>query len=138
MNSVLGAKKASRRHARIKPIAKPSAKLKAKTNTNTRKRKRQDTGRGKRGKRSIIITGPNATFSEMTHSISIISPVEDFDENELEIWQRAKEGDNKVCFSALSLLTSSLILTGLAVLFSMSLLLSYGKIRQRYGEKSFS
>jgi len=147
------AKKSSRRHTSPKTSAKltslkqrrgkqtpkaSSAKL-VRNNSGLKKRKgRVDTGRGKRGKRSILITGSNGTFSQMTHSISIISPVEDFDENELEIWQRAKEGDNKVCFSALSLITSSIILTGLAILFSMSLLLSYGRLRQRYGEKSFS
>jgi hypothetical protein len=123
----------------VKPAAKPAAKLKAKSNRiNNNKRKRQNTGRGKRAKRSIVISGLNGTFPQMTHSISILSPVEDFDEKELEIWQRAKEADNKVCFSALSLLTSSIILTGLSILFSLSLLLSYGRLRQRYGEKSFS
>jgi hypothetical protein len=121
----------------VKPAAKLAAKLKAKS-TRANKRKSQNTGRGKRAKRSIVISGLNGTFPRMTHSISIISPVEDFDENELEIWQRAKEADNKVCFSALSLLTSSIILTGLAILFSLSLLLSFGRLRQRYQEKSFS
>jgi len=74
----------------------------------------------------------------MAHSITVISPVEDFDEKELEIWQRVKEGENKVCFSPVSLITSSIVLTTLAILFSVSLLLSYGRLRQRYGEKSFS
>lgn len=122
----------------VKPAAKLAGKLKAKSTRVNNRRKSQNTGRGKRAKRSIVISGLNGTFPRMTHSISIISPVEDFDENELEIWQRAKEADNKVCFSALSLLTSSIILTGLAILFSLSLLLSFGRLRQRYQEKSFS
>jgi hypothetical protein len=158
---ISGAKKSHRLRAPVKPkssaklvakttakpvakplaklVAKPAAKPKAKSvRITSNKRKQQNTARGKRAKRSIVINGLNGTFPEMTHSISIISPVEDFDENELEIWQRAKETNNKVCLSTLSLLTSSIILTGLSILFSLSLLLSYGRLRQIYGEKSFS
>ncbi|OTF80459.1 hypothetical protein BLA29_001047 [Euroglyphus maynei] len=56
-------------------------------------------GRHVRTRRSILINDTaimNATFAPMMHSVQIISPIEDFDEQELNAWEKLMQLEGSV------------------------------------------
>ena len=107
-------------------------------------------GRHIRSRRSVMINeqNENATFPAMMHSISIISPVEDLDEKEMEAWQKMidlegksevvnlldKDDDNVItkssnsstnidsdyCFSFNGLVFASILLAALVLIISIT------------------
>lgn len=87
----------------------------------------------------------NATFPAMMHSISILSPVEDLDEQELSAWGKMLDLEGKVeetdllvsqmtlssgyCFTMSSLLTSSLLFATVVMVLSMSAAMTCLRLR---------
>lgn len=55
-------------------------------------------GRHVRTRRSVVVNEQvlNATFAPMMHSIQIISPIEDFDDKELQAWERLMQLEGSV------------------------------------------
>lgn len=103
-------------------------------------------GRHIRSRRSVMITSNNASFPSMMHSISIISPIEDFDDKELNAWEKLMnlEGKSELvniddeqvehkpiessltkplasyCFSLTLLVSLSILLSAIVMILSMS------------------
>ena len=144
MPFTLGAKLSKRRNTGAKVTARQRPKPKAKITKRSKTKKSQKlttsstSSTNKRAKRSLLIANgiTNATFNDMIHSFSIISPLEDMDDQDLQFWQKLNPEEHKLCFSAISLLISSLSLITLAILFAISLMISLGKLRQNYPQKT--
>lgn len=102
-----------------------------------------------RTRRSIEAPEQNATFPAMMHSFSIISPIEDFDDQELEAWEKMMKLEGNVveeemhkqyqhkhptapyCFSFVGLVSSSALLSSLVLICTLALHLVATHLAQR-------
>lgn len=104
--------------------------------------KQSKSSRHVRTRRSIETPEHNATFPAMMHSISIISPIEDFDDKELDAWEKMMHLEAKVeedqieldkpkvtpvhhhspyCFSFVGLVSASALLSSCVLALTLSL-----------------
>lgn len=111
----------------------------------------QRQGRHIRSRRSVTVLQENATFPAMMHSISIISPIEDLDDKELDAWEKMLQLEGKAeevslleaitklptvtdsgyCFTAVNLFSATLLLTAIVMILSISVAMTCMHLQTR-------
>lgn len=87
--------------------------------------------------RSVVAPGENATMA-MGYSISILSPVEDLEEPELEMWQKIKANQQSVCLSLVAFrATVALLAISGSVLVTALAMTIYWSISQRHSKSLY-